>query len=489
METNVVDLRPEYLERASVRAALTAMVFAIGGCGTEATDAELVARVDGHELTVAQAVELLVNEERLSADATIVESLANLWMDYTLLAAEAARDTLFPDLDLEPLIIQQLAQVMVYQFRDSVIQVDTFITPDELRTRYESEAPEVEVRARHIMVQLPVQATTPQRDSVAAGLNELRRRIVAGESFETLAMQYSQDPGSARTGGDLGFFKRGELVAPFEEAALLLQPGEMSEVVETPMGLHLIRVEERRVRNFDDIAAQYRAQVQSQMVVEAEAAFISALEEQAGQEVTEGAIEVTRELATNPGANLAGRARRRALVDWSGGAITVGHVQEVFQIEGEEIRLAVSEGTDEEVEAFLQGLGRRELLIDEARSAGLQPGRDSINVLVSDATAQLREAARMLGLLDLDQAPGEDLRFAIARAVKQALVDNLTGATQVVPLGLVSFQLREGASRAVLEEGIGRVILDVAQIRATRSLSPIEQTLDSAIAAADTVAR
>jgi peptidyl-prolyl cis-trans isomerase C len=485
----VVDLRPEYLERVLTRAALMAVTVTVAGCGSDAPDDEIVARVDGHQFTVEQAVELLVNEERLAADAAIVESLADLWMDYTLLAAEASRDTMFSDLDLEPLIMQQLAQVMVYQFRDSVIQVDTFITGDELRTRYESEAPEVEVRARHIMVQLPVQATVPQRDSVAAGVTELRRRIVAGESFETLAMQYSQDPGSARTGGDLGFFKRGEMVAPFEEAALALQPGEMSEVVETPMGLHLIRVEERRVRDFNDIAAQYRAQVQSQMVAEAEAAFISALEEQAGQGITEGAVEVTRELATNPGAQLAGRARRRALVDWSGGSITVGDVQQMFQLEGEEIRLAVSEGTDEEVEAFLEGLGRRELLIGEARSAGLQPGRDSINVLVADATAQLREAARMLGLMDLDQAPGEDPRLAIGRAVEQALVDNLTGATQVVPLGLVGFQLREGTSRALLEEGIGRVILDVAQIRATRSLSPIEQTLDSAIAASDTVAR
>jgi parvulin-like peptidyl-prolyl isomerase len=486
----VVDVRPEYMKGGRwKRVTLAAVAVVAAGCGTEASEADLVARVDEHQFTVAQAVELLVNEERLAANADIVTSLAELWMDYTLLAAEASRDTMFSDIDLEPLVMQQLAQVMVFQLRDSVIQIDTFITESELRTQYASEAPEVEVRARHIMLTLPVQATTTQRDSAVAGLRGLRERIVAGESFETLARQFSQDPGSAAAGGDLGFFKRGELVAPFEEAALALEPGEVSDVVATPMGLHLIRVDERRVRDFDDIAAEYRLQVQARMVAEAEGDFIEALEERADQQVTEGAIQVVRELATNPGSSLARRARRRALLEWDGGAISVADVQQVFQLESEEIRFAVAEGTDEEVEAFLTGLGRRDLLIREARAAGLQPGRDSINVLVGNATAQLRDAARMLGLLDLDQAPGEDARLAVARAVDQALVDNLTGATQVVPLGLVGFQLREGTSRAVLGGGVGQVVLDVAQIRATRGLSPVEQTLDSIVAAADTVAR
>jgi parvulin-like peptidyl-prolyl isomerase len=251
----------------SLRAiAAVGAAAAVAACASEASDEGVVARVGPYRLMVDQAVELLVDQENLAAEARVVESLAELWIDYTLLAEAVYRDSLFSDLDLEPLVMQQVAQAMVFQLRDSVIQVDTFITEDELRVRYEAEAPAVEVRARHIMLQPPLQASQAQQDSVREVLAGLRERILGGESFEALAGQFSQDPGSARNGGDLGYFGRGDMVAPFEEAALALQPGEVSDVVTTPMGFHLIRLDERRVRGFEDVAAQYRLQVQARMV-------------------------------------------------------------------------------------------------------------------------------------------------------------------------------------------------------------------------------
>jgi len=79
-----------------------------------------------------------------------------------------------------------------------------------------------------------------------AKLNELRARVLAGESFEELAKQYSQDPGSAVQGGYLGFFKRKELVPEYEAAALRLEPGQLSPVVESQFGFHLIQLIERK---------------------------------------------------------------------------------------------------------------------------------------------------------------------------------------------------------------------------------------------------
>ncbi|MDA0329158.1 MAG: peptidylprolyl isomerase [Gemmatimonadetes bacterium] len=464
--------------------ALSSLVLVVGGCAPE-SDEDLVARVGDYEFTVQAAVDLLVNEERLAADATVVRSLADLWIDYTLLAQSVARDSMFSDLDLSPLVMQQVTQLMVFQLRDSVIQVDTFVTDEELRTRYESEAPAVEVRARHIMLQLPVEASGEQRDSIRAQLERVRGQLLAGASFETLARQFSQDPGSARVGGDLGFFRRGDMVAPFENAALALEPGELSGVVETPMGLHLIRVDERRIRGFAEAASEFRFQVQSRMVAEAESLFVTALVERVNPQLTEGAIEFAREMATNPGSRLSARARRRALLEWEGGAVTAGDVLEVLQIESVSFRSQLNAATDEDIEEFIRGLGRRDLLTREAQASGLQLPRDSVDALVTNAATQLRNASRMLGLLNLDQAPGEKLNVAVTRAVRRALVGNLTGATQVVPLGLVSFQLRAKTSSAVMDRGVGQVILRVGQARATRNLSPIEQALDSALAVPD----
>jgi len=72
-------------------------------------------------------------------------------------------------------------------------------------------------------------------------------------------------------------------------------------------------------------------------------------------------------------------------------------------------------------------------------------------------------------------APGEEVEVAVSRAVLAALADNLSGATRVIPLGLVGFQLREGVPISILQAGIGQSLLAVGQIRAGRSPSPIEE--------------
>ncbi|MEP0546171.1 MAG: peptidylprolyl isomerase [Rhodothermales bacterium] len=103
------------------------------------------------------------------------------------------------------------------------------------------------VRARHILIG---QRGDPEEERAAQRQQalDIQSRIAAGESFETLARQYSQDPGSASRGGDLGWFGREQMVAPFAEAAFSANVGEVVGPVETEFGYHLIRVTERAER-------------------------------------------------------------------------------------------------------------------------------------------------------------------------------------------------------------------------------------------------
>ncbi len=115
-------------------------------------------------------------------------------------------------------------------------QID--ISEDEIRSYFDENRERLgrpeQVRARHILVETEELA------------NELRERILAGEDFAALAEEHSLDWGSALQGGDLGWFGRGVMVAPFEEAAFGLEPGELSAPVRTDYGYHLIIVDERQ---------------------------------------------------------------------------------------------------------------------------------------------------------------------------------------------------------------------------------------------------
>ena len=93
------------------------------------------------------------------------------------------------------------------------------------------------------MVPQPSEAA---REEARALAEDLLEQIRSGEDFEQLARRYSDDPGSAQLGGDLGWFRRGRMVREFEDAAFSLPTGRVSEVVETDFGFHIIRLERTR---------------------------------------------------------------------------------------------------------------------------------------------------------------------------------------------------------------------------------------------------
>jgi peptidyl-prolyl cis-trans isomerase SurA len=85
-----------------------------------------------------------------------------------------------------------------------------------------------------------------EKQEVRDKLTNLRERVQKGDDFATLAILYSEDPGSSKKGGELGMFKRGEMRPEFEAAAFKLKPGETSDIVETEDGFHIIQMIERR---------------------------------------------------------------------------------------------------------------------------------------------------------------------------------------------------------------------------------------------------
>ena len=131
-------------------------------------------------------------------------------------------------------------------------QVQAFLTSRDAEARrlYDErkdvyDVPE-RVHARHVLIQLPRDATPEAVAAAEARARQALERLRAGEDFAKVAGELSDDQGSRAAGGDLGFFARGQMVKPFDEAAFALQPGQLSDLVRTDFGFHVIRVDERK---------------------------------------------------------------------------------------------------------------------------------------------------------------------------------------------------------------------------------------------------
>lgn len=122
--------------------------------------------------------------------------------------------------------------------------------------------PEEEIHARHILVATEAEA------------KEVKERLQKGEDFATVAKEKSKDPSAE--GGDLGFFSRGQMLKPFEDAAFALKEGEISDPVQTQFGWHIIKVEDKRTKptpTFD----QVKTQIDNYIAHRAQAALVDKL--------------------------------------------------------------------------------------------------------------------------------------------------------------------------------------------------------------------
>ena len=103
-----------------------------------------------------------------------------------------------------------------------------------------------EVHARHVLLRLPPGADAAKREQIRARAGAVLERLKKGEDFATVADAVSEDTATKSKGGDLEFIRRGRTEQAFEDAAFALQPGELSPVVETRYGFHVIKVDERK---------------------------------------------------------------------------------------------------------------------------------------------------------------------------------------------------------------------------------------------------
>ncbi len=152
--------------------------------------------------------------------------------------------------------------LLVSKLLDQEVNQKVLVKPTDIAAFYEKNPDRFQqgetLRASHILIMVPAQATPQARAALRNRAEAALRAAKAGQDFAKLARQYSQDS-SARQGGDLGFFPRGQMVPAFDQAAFALAPGQVSDLVETQFGFHIIKAVEKRparVVPFAEVAGQ-----------------------------------------------------------------------------------------------------------------------------------------------------------------------------------------------------------------------------------------
>jgi len=149
--------------------------------------------------------------------------------------------------------------IFVQKFINNHFAKTITISPEETKAYYDKFPPlfkqPEQVKASHILIKVDQKADKLAKSKARKKIEEINNKLRKGEDFAALAIEHSQCPSSAK-GGDLNYFKKGQMVKPFEKAAFALKLGEVSDIVETKFGYHLIKVTDKKAEttiNYEEV--------------------------------------------------------------------------------------------------------------------------------------------------------------------------------------------------------------------------------------------
>jgi len=188
----------------------------------------------------------------------------------------------------EAIIESQLERGMAIQkLIETEFAAKATVSEKEAKTYYDRHPdffrePE-QVQASHILIKVDSEAEKSKKNEARQKIVRIQERVEKGEDFAALAKEFSEDPSSGK-GGDLGYFGRGQMVKPFEDAAFALKRGEVSDIVETPFGYHLIQVVDKKPETtlaYDDVKERIERYLKNIKVEEAVKPYVEKLKKDA----------------------------------------------------------------------------------------------------------------------------------------------------------------------------------------------------------------
>ncbi|HLW76298.1 MAG TPA: peptidylprolyl isomerase, partial [Bryobacteraceae bacterium] len=239
------------------------------------SDSTVVLSIGDEKITKAQFDAILgtLSEQQRAQASTPAgrKRLAESLTDMRVLDQEAHARKLDQTPRVEILMKLQADQVLAQNMFQELI---ASAKPEDadIKAYYDSHQKDFEtVKAKHILIrfkgsQVPLKPGMKDltEEEALAKIKDLRAKIVAGAKFDDLAKTESDDTGTAPSGGDLGEFTRGRMVAPFDQAAFAAKVGELTEPVKSPFGYHIILVESHATKTLEEAKAEIEPKLKQQ---------------------------------------------------------------------------------------------------------------------------------------------------------------------------------------------------------------------------------
>ncbi len=445
---------------------LAILLLAIPACGAlkDALTAhsDVVARAGNQELSVSRLAQLMANSE-VPLRPDVARTIAQIWVNYQLLGQAGAHGDTLGTLENADLgMWSAIAQLRTRKYYELVSK--DWAKPDSAAFEKAYNDGELLAASHILLAKQPEGFGATANDSIRREAERLATQVTSA-NFADLARRRSQDPGSKDRGGDYGVFPRGQMVGEFDAGILAVQPGQITKVVETQFGYHIIRR-----HTYAEVREQFGTAYEGMFAQRAESVFFAALERDVNVQVKESAPKLVKAIAEDIDAY---RDDRTVIATSRRGNLSAERLAQwmaAFPPQSQ-MRGQVLEAPDSLIPLFVKNIMRSELLLKSADSAKI--------TLDSTETADIRAAffggvVRVMTGLQLAPAQlaeaGDDEaareRLAATR-VEEYITRLIRNEGQYVEVPeQVALVLRDRFESRVVPAGLDRALAEATALRA-----------------------
>jgi parvulin-like peptidyl-prolyl isomerase len=418
-----------------------------------------VARVESAELSAARLATLL-GKSRAPIRKDIAKSIANVWVDYQLLGVAAAHNDSLADPKLiDEVMWPAIANLKAKKWYDIVSKA--WGVEDTTAAQRQWASGDI-LAADHIL--LLTQNVNDAQKAEAKKKIDAIRATVNSSNFAKMAKDNSQDTQTAPKGGSLGIFPKGTMVPEFEKALRALKPGEISPVIQTNYGYHIIRRP-----TYDQVRSQLLVASKGRSVAVAESTYLANLEKSGKIEVKKDAPATVKAIGNDPDAY---RRDNTVLATSTAGKFTASRLVGWLETLPPNARIIdqIKQAPDSILVAMVKRFANNELVLKQADSAKITIDSAEIGQLHSSFVNAVKQAWSQLGITPAslqDSAKSEGDREKLAAKRIDAYLEKLVQEQApfvAVPTPVVNV-LRNKFSYAFNDAGFDRAVEQASKIR------------------------